>query len=146
GTQASSLIGQSLFLNGGQVTIKGTKAHTRTPQCQRCWKWGHTTSTCCHPAIQCPICSGPHLEANHHLIARCCYGNPKATPPIPPTLADAPCLHVHACINCGNPHAANNWCCPYWCHQFNWTWIKDQSIRDALAHKGVPPPPTTPCG
>ncbi|KAF9440871.1 hypothetical protein P691DRAFT_629270, partial [Macrolepiota fuliginosa MF-IS2] len=31
GACASSLIGQSLFLNGGQVTIKGAKVHTGTP-------------------------------------------------------------------------------------------------------------------
>ncbi|KAF9441500.1 hypothetical protein P691DRAFT_683705, partial [Macrolepiota fuliginosa MF-IS2] len=113
---ASSLIGQSLFLNGGQVIIKGAKAHTGTPQCQWCWKWGHMMGMCCHPAGHCPICSGPHIEANHHSITRCCHSNPKATPPIPPTPADAPCSHIHACINCGNPHAANNWHCPYWHH------------------------------
>ncbi|KAF9440344.1 hypothetical protein P691DRAFT_767888 [Macrolepiota fuliginosa MF-IS2] len=33
GSCASSLIGCSLFLNGGTVIIKGTKAHTETPQC-----------------------------------------------------------------------------------------------------------------
>ncbi|KAF9439852.1 hypothetical protein P691DRAFT_626615, partial [Macrolepiota fuliginosa MF-IS2] len=92
--------------------------------CQWCWKWGHTMGMCCCPAVHCPICSGPHMEANHCLITRCCCRNPKATPPIPPTPTDVPCLHVHACINCGNPHAANNWHCPYWRHQFNWTWIK----------------------
>ncbi|KAF9439977.1 hypothetical protein P691DRAFT_784047 [Macrolepiota fuliginosa MF-IS2] len=92
----------SLLFNRGQVTIKGAKAHTGTPQCQQCWKWGHTT--------------------------------------------DVPCSHVHACINCGNPHAANNQCCPYRHHQFNWTWIKDWSIQDTLACKGIPPPPTTPHG
>ncbi|KAF9440825.1 hypothetical protein P691DRAFT_686323, partial [Macrolepiota fuliginosa MF-IS2] len=86
------------------------------PQCQQCWKWGHMTGTCCHPVICCPICSGPHSETNHHSIAECCRGNPKAMPPIPPTPADAPCSHVCTCINCSNPHAANNQHCPYWCH------------------------------
>ncbi|KAF9442877.1 hypothetical protein P691DRAFT_639524, partial [Macrolepiota fuliginosa MF-IS2] len=123
GSRASTLIGHSLFINGGMVTIKGAKVHTGTPQRQQCWKWGHTMGMCHRPAICCPICSGPHSEANHHSIARCCCGNPKATPPIPPTPADTPCLHVHACINCSNPHAANNQRCPYWCHQFNQTWI-----------------------
>ncbi|KAF9440692.1 hypothetical protein P691DRAFT_625260, partial [Macrolepiota fuliginosa MF-IS2] len=107
-----------------------------------CWKWGHTTSTCHCLAIQCPICSGPHTQANHHSITGCCHSNPKATPPIPPTLADVPCLHVRPCINCGNPHAANDQCCPYWCHRFNWAWIKDWSIWDASVRKGVPPPPS----
>ncbi|KAF9441358.1 hypothetical protein P691DRAFT_684130, partial [Macrolepiota fuliginosa MF-IS2] len=34
GSRASTLIGHTLFLNGGTVTIKGAKAHTGTPQCQ----------------------------------------------------------------------------------------------------------------
>ncbi|KAF9442630.1 hypothetical protein P691DRAFT_627378, partial [Macrolepiota fuliginosa MF-IS2] len=126
GSRASTLIGCTLFLNGGTVTIRGAKAHTGTPQCQRCWKWGHTTGTCRRPAIRCPICSGPHTGANHRSIAGCCRGNPKASPPIPPTPADAPCSHVRPCINCGNPHAANDKRCPYWRHRFNRTWIKDQ--------------------
>ncbi|KAF9442519.1 hypothetical protein P691DRAFT_681348, partial [Macrolepiota fuliginosa MF-IS2] len=65
GSHASTLIGCSLFLNGGMVTIKDAKVCTRTPQCQWRWKWGHTMDTCCHPAICCPICSGPHMGANH---------------------------------------------------------------------------------
>ncbi|KAF9439751.1 hypothetical protein P691DRAFT_768974 [Macrolepiota fuliginosa MF-IS2] len=38
GTQATAVIGQYLFLNGGDCIIKGTKAHTSSPQCQQCWK------------------------------------------------------------------------------------------------------------
>ncbi|KAF9441597.1 hypothetical protein P691DRAFT_766093 [Macrolepiota fuliginosa MF-IS2] len=56
-----------------------------------------------------------------------------------------PCTHVHLCINCGNKHAADDHCCPYWQHRFNRSWIQDRAIRDASAHKGVPPPPSTPC-
>ncbi|KAF9439837.1 hypothetical protein P691DRAFT_627336, partial [Macrolepiota fuliginosa MF-IS2] len=126
GSRASALIGRTLFLNGGTVTIRGAKAHTGTPQCQRCWKWGHTTGTCRHPAIRCPTCSGLHTQANHRSIAGCCRGNPKASPPIPPTPADAPCSHVRPCINCSNPHAANDRRCPYWRHHFNRAWIKDR--------------------
>ncbi|KAF9439734.1 hypothetical protein P691DRAFT_649116, partial [Macrolepiota fuliginosa MF-IS2] len=82
---ASTLIGRTLFLNRGMVTIKGAKVHTRTPQCQQCWKWGHTMGMCHCPAIWCPICSGPHMGANHCSITGCCCSNPKASPPIPPT-------------------------------------------------------------
>ncbi|KAF9439965.1 hypothetical protein P691DRAFT_627272, partial [Macrolepiota fuliginosa MF-IS2] len=122
--------------------IKGVKAHTGTPQCQQCWHWGHNTEVCCHPAIHCPICTSPHSKASHHQLTGCCQGNPKVTPPIPPTLVDVPCMHVRSCINCGNKHTADDHCCPYWQHHFNRSWIKDWAIRDASARKGVPPPPS----
>ncbi|KAF9440237.1 hypothetical protein P691DRAFT_782912 [Macrolepiota fuliginosa MF-IS2] len=38
GTLASSLIRQQCFLNGVNCLIKGTKAHTGSPQCQQYWK------------------------------------------------------------------------------------------------------------
>ncbi|KAF9440408.1 hypothetical protein P691DRAFT_687774 [Macrolepiota fuliginosa MF-IS2] len=72
GTRASQLISHCLFLNNVEVLIKGAKAHTGMPQCQCCWKWGHTTDACCCPAIHCPICSGPHSRASHCSLARCC--------------------------------------------------------------------------
>ncbi|KAF9439884.1 hypothetical protein P691DRAFT_634185, partial [Macrolepiota fuliginosa MF-IS2] len=69
GTQASQLISCCLFINGAEALIKGAKAHTGTPQCHRCWKWGHTTDTCRCPVTCCPICAGPHVEANHQSLA-----------------------------------------------------------------------------
>ncbi|KAF9441710.1 hypothetical protein P691DRAFT_644938, partial [Macrolepiota fuliginosa MF-IS2] len=98
------------------------KAHTRTPQCQCCWHWGHTTEVCCCPVICYPICAGPHSKASHCQLTGCCCSNPKAKPPIPPTPADVSCPHVCACLNCSAKHAANDHCCPYWWHHFNWSW------------------------
>ncbi|KAF9439867.1 hypothetical protein P691DRAFT_689429, partial [Macrolepiota fuliginosa MF-IS2] len=116
GTRASQLISCRFFLNEAEVLIKGAKAHTSMPQCQQHWHWGHSTEVCCHLAICCPICTGPHSKASHRQLMGCCRGNPKATPPIPPTPVDTPCPHIHSCINCGNKHAADNHCCPYWQH------------------------------
>ncbi|KAF9449464.1 hypothetical protein P691DRAFT_759062 [Macrolepiota fuliginosa MF-IS2] len=76
----------------------------------------------------------------------CCYSNPKASPPIPPTAADMPCMHVCACLNCSAKHAADDHHCPYWWHHFNRSWIWDWAIQDTSACKGVPPPPSTPHG
>ncbi|KAF9440732.1 hypothetical protein P691DRAFT_686664, partial [Macrolepiota fuliginosa MF-IS2] len=113
GTCTSTLIGHHLFLNEVEVLIKGAKAHTRTPQCQHCWHWGHTTDMCCCPAVCCPTCAGPHLKAGHCLLMGCCCGKPKANPPVPPTPANMSCPHVHACLNCSAKHAADNHRCPY---------------------------------
>ncbi|KAF9439717.1 hypothetical protein P691DRAFT_631762, partial [Macrolepiota fuliginosa MF-IS2] len=104
--------------------IKGAKVHTSSPQCQQCWKWGHPSDSCRCPAIHCPICAGPHHRDSHRSMSSCCKGNPKASPPIPPTLADMACPHVHSCINCSAQHAVDNRCCPYWRHCFNHNWIK----------------------
>ncbi|KAF9439944.1 hypothetical protein P691DRAFT_784181 [Macrolepiota fuliginosa MF-IS2] len=95
--------------------------------------------------LQCSIIPANFI-ANHQLITGCCHSNPKASPPIPPTPADKPCPHVHTCINCGIPHAAMDWHCPYWHHHFNQAWIKDWAIWDTSTRKGVPIPPPTPCG
>ncbi|KAF9440648.1 hypothetical protein P691DRAFT_651795, partial [Macrolepiota fuliginosa MF-IS2] len=113
GTRASLLIGRRLIVNGAEVLIKGAKAHTGTPQCCRCWKWGHTTDMCRRPAVCCPICIGPHTEANHRSIAGAHSMRP-------------PCPHSRACINCGAQHAANSRRCPYWHHRFNRTWLKER--------------------
>ncbi|KAF9441117.1 hypothetical protein P691DRAFT_617809, partial [Macrolepiota fuliginosa MF-IS2] len=126
GTRASQLISCRLFLNEAEVLIKGAKAHTGTPQCQRCWHWGHNTEVCHCPAICCPICTGPHSKASHCQLVGCCRGNPKVSPPIPPTPADMPCTHICSCINCGNKHAADDHHCPYWWHHFNRSWIRDR--------------------
>ncbi|KAF9441639.1 hypothetical protein P691DRAFT_683293, partial [Macrolepiota fuliginosa MF-IS2] len=119
GTLASSLIGRQYFLNSIDCLIKGAKAHTGSPQCQWCWKWGHPSNACRHPAICCPICVGPHHRDLHCSMSSCCKGNPKASPPIPPTLPDMACPHVHSCINCGTQHAVDDRHCPYWHHCFN---------------------------
>ncbi|KAF9441255.1 hypothetical protein P691DRAFT_684569, partial [Macrolepiota fuliginosa MF-IS2] len=90
-----------------------------------CWHWGHTTDTCCHPVICCPICASPHSKASHRQLTGCWQhcSNPKANPPIPPTPADVSCPHTHICLNCGTKHTADNHCCPYWRHHFNWSWM-----------------------
>ncbi|KAF9440660.1 hypothetical protein P691DRAFT_781684 [Macrolepiota fuliginosa MF-IS2] len=73
GTCTSQLISHCLFINRVEVLIKGAKAHT---------------------TIHCPICMGPHLEANHCSIVGCCCSNPKASPPIPPTPTGKPLLNM----------------------------------------------------
>ncbi|KAF9440939.1 hypothetical protein P691DRAFT_621622, partial [Macrolepiota fuliginosa MF-IS2] len=105
-------------------------------------KWGHPSDACRCPAVQCPICMGPHHRDSHCSMSSCCKGNPKASPPIPPTPTDMACLHVCSHINCGTQYTADNRCCPYWCHCFNCDWIKSWSTQDATARKAPSSVPT----
>ncbi|KAF9439500.1 Gag-like protein [Macrolepiota fuliginosa MF-IS2] len=127
GTLASSLISRQCFLNSIDCLIKGAKVHTGSPQCQQCWKWGHPSDACRCPAVRCPICVGPHHRDSHRSMS--------GLPSILPTPVDMACPHVCSCINCGAQHAADNRCCPYWCHHFNYNWIKLRSTQDATARK-----------
>ncbi|KAF9440407.1 hypothetical protein P691DRAFT_687776, partial [Macrolepiota fuliginosa MF-IS2] len=84
GIWAASVIRQHLFLNGGDCIIKGTKVHTSSPQCQQCWKWGHPTDACWHPALRCLICAGPHSRDLHHSMAAVkATSSPPPHPPYP---------------------------------------------------------------
>ncbi|KAF9441042.1 hypothetical protein P691DRAFT_766842 [Macrolepiota fuliginosa MF-IS2] len=67
----------TIWINLAEALIKGAKAHT--------------------VATRCPICAGPHVEANHQSLAGCCCSNPKASPPTLPTPAGKPaCTPAHA--------------------------------------------------
>src|SRR6185369_8169281 len=38
-----TLVSQKFIWSGATVEISEAKAHSRVPQCPRCWRWGHTT-------------------------------------------------------------------------------------------------------
>ncbi|CAA7263235.1 unnamed protein product [Cyclocybe aegerita] len=58
--------------------------------------------------------------------ARCCKGNAKAKPPVPPTPHDQPCPHNGRCVNCHKDHAANSASCKYWAHRYDREWIMNK--------------------
>ncbi|KXN92924.1 hypothetical protein AN958_08277, partial [Leucoagaricus sp. SymC.cos] len=123
GANVKKLNGQFVTIGSNRCVIWPAKARPGIPLCQRCWRWGHSTNTCKSEAIRCPRCSGPHSERHHWEYASCCKGNPKANPPIPPTIADVDCPHVPICSNCHGKHAANDRKCKYWRHRFDANWF-----------------------
>ncbi|KAF9441343.1 hypothetical protein P691DRAFT_766406 [Macrolepiota fuliginosa MF-IS2] len=132
--------------NGINCLIKGTKVHTSTPQCQQCWKWGHPSDYAgaqppTAPSAQVPIIGTCIIP--WQVVAK---ATPRHPPPIPPTPANVACPHVGSCVNCSAKHTADVRCCPYWCHHFNWDWIKSCATQDALAKKKASQPVPTPSG
>jgi hypothetical protein len=103
--------------------MRGTCANPGVPQCQRCWRWGHSTRTCHTKMPRCPCCSGSHSEDNHCALVGCCKDNPKVDPPVKPMAAGDFCSHSPWYVNCNGTHTANDWKCRYWCHYFDCGWI-----------------------
>ncbi|KAF9537270.1 Gag-like protein [Agrocybe pediades] len=124
GSRAKKLINQSVMICGLCCFIREASAHVGTPVCQRCWKWGHSEAGCRQRAAICPHCMGPHRLEEHRIIAKCCKGNAKEDPPIPPTPADQDCPHKAHCVNCGGDHAASDRKCKFWINRYDRTWIK----------------------
>ncbi|KAJ3567968.1 hypothetical protein NP233_g6019 [Leucocoprinus birnbaumii] len=124
GANVKALVGKSLQIGVIACPIRAARANPGTPQCQRCWRWGHTTNTWWFFAPRCPICSGPHCGENHRDHAACCKAKPKAKPPVAVTPPGEPCPHGAHCINCGKTHPSNDHQCPFWCHRFDRPWIE----------------------
>ncbi|KXN85624.1 hypothetical protein AN958_11077 [Leucoagaricus sp. SymC.cos] len=123
GASAKRLINTSFQFGLASCPVQAAQSHASVPVCQHCWYWGHFTRSCQLQAPQCPQCSGPHSEANHCLLAGCCWGNLLANPPMLATMEGAPCPHTTHCVNCGRYHSTSDQKCPYWWHYFNWDWL-----------------------
>jgi hypothetical protein len=102
GARAPCLIGKTVQFGQYASYFRAARANPGSPLCSRCWRWGHPLSACCAPQLRCPICLGPHRKDHHRVLAGCCKGNPKATPPVPPTPEGTPCPHVSRCPIAGN--------------------------------------------
>jgi hypothetical protein len=65
GSFARGLIGQYILITSMNCRIASAKPYTGLLQCTWCLKWGHHYSQCRTLAVWCPLCTGPHTEANH---------------------------------------------------------------------------------
>ena len=90
------------------------------PQCKNCWKWEHSTLSCCSHISRCAKCYGAHITKHHREKAWCCMENKKAN--CLATKKGELCLHVFKCINCKGNHQADSYSCPYWRNCFNHEW------------------------
>jgi hypothetical protein len=109
GSTAASLIGKHIRIGKVNCRIAGAKPHPGSIVCTRCTRWGHHYSQCRSQSVRCPLCGGPHSEANHTAMVKVDRVD-----------------HRH-CINCNSAnrfrpsdkqrktsHASSDHKCPFW--------------------------------
>ena len=116
-SSAKNIINHHFNIGRFIATIKGTNMNPGVPQCKNCWKWEHSTLSCCSHISRCAKCYGAHITKYHREKAWCCMENKKAN--CLATKEGEPCPHVFKCINCKGNHQADSYSCPYWHNCFN---------------------------
>ena len=89
-------------------------------QCKNCWKWGHSTLSCCSHISKCTKCYEAHDTKHHREKVWCCMENKKAN--CAATNIGEPCPHVFKCVNCKRDYQADSYSCSYWRNRFNKDW------------------------
>ncbi|KAF5377289.1 hypothetical protein D9615_006460 [Tricholomella constricta] len=135
GANLKQLVNKRLSFGGQICMIRPAEKRPGTPQCQRCWKWGHIDTRCSLNRNICAHCGGPHGLQYHRVLGSCCKAKPKANPPVEATHPDEDCPHPPKCVNCGGEHLANAKTCPYFRHRFEPEWIKGRYERDANVNR-----------
>ena len=120
GSSAKNIINRHFNIGRFIATIKGTNMNPGVPQCKNCWKWGHSTLSCCSHISRCAKCYGAHITEHHREKAGCCMENKKLNRSA--TKEGKPCPHIFKCMNCKGDHQANSYSCPYWRNRFNREW------------------------
>ncbi|KAF5376109.1 hypothetical protein D9615_007779 [Tricholomella constricta] len=135
GANLKQLVNKRLSFGGQICMIRPAEKRPGTPQCQRCWKWGHIDTRCSLNRNICAHCGGPHGLQYHRVLGSCCKAKPKENPPVEATHPDEDCPHPPKCVNCGGEHLANAKTCPYFRHRFEPEWIKGRYERDANVNR-----------
>jgi len=102
-----SRFGESIWLFSRSRTVAPAYSASKSTQCRKCWRFGHSAPLCKEAAQACPICTLLHHRSAHRCanqscpkggfeksVVACC----NASPPL--------------CINCGGQHASFNGTCP----------------------------------
>ena len=120
GSSAKNIINRHFNIGRFIATIKGTNMNPGVPQCKNCWKWGHSTLSCCSHISRCAKCYGAHITEHHREKVGCCMENKKLNRSA--TKEGKPCPHIFKCMNCKGDHQADSYSCPYWRNCFNQEW------------------------
>ena len=122
GKNAKLLINRCFNVGNYIATIQGANMNPGVPQCKNCWKWGHSTFSCCIQGAKCVKCNGPHKSEYHREFGWCCKANNKTNPPRLETKKGEPCPHSFKCSNCKGDHQANSNTYLFWRHRFHREW------------------------
>ncbi|KAF7773638.1 hypothetical protein Agabi119p4_5805 [Agaricus bisporus var. burnettii] len=117
GSNARTYISKFVSIGGTNCQIKGARPHSGSVHCARCQRWGHHSDQCRAKCARCPLCSGPHTEANH---LKC---------------VDAKRVDLRQCANCTaakrpadkrSHSSTDSKVCPFWKNRFDRAWLKRQ--------------------
>ncbi|XP_006455724.1 hypothetical protein AGABI2DRAFT_43500, partial [Agaricus bisporus var. bisporus H97] len=117
GSNARLYISKFVSIGSTNCQIKGARPHSDSVHCARCQRWGHHSDQCHAKCARCPLCSGPHSEANHF---KC---------------VDVFSVDVRQCANCTaakrpadkRSHSSTDAkVCPFWKNRFDRAWLKCQ--------------------
>ncbi|KAF7771007.1 hypothetical protein Agabi119p4_6981 [Agaricus bisporus var. burnettii] len=117
GSNARLYISKFVSIGGTNCQIKGARPHSGSVHCACCQRWGHHSDQCRAKCARCPLCSGPHTEANH---IKC---------------VDAKCVDMRQCANCTaakrpadkrSHSSTDSKVCPFWKNRFDRAWLKRQ--------------------
>ena len=129
GVNAKMLINRCFNIGNYIATIQGANMNPSIPQCNNCWKWGHTTFSCRIQGTKCVKCNGPHKSKHHRKFGWCCKANAKMNPPRLETKKGEPCSCSFKCSNCRSDHQADSNQCPFWRHRFNREWYQRKYVE-----------------
>ena len=124
-SSAKNIINRCFNIGQYIATIQGTNTNLGVPQCKNCWKWGHSTLSCCSHVSRCTKCYGAHSTKHHREKVWCCTENKKLN--CAATKVGEPCPHIFKCMNCKGDHQADSYSCPYWHNCFNRSWHNRKS-------------------
>jgi len=102
-----SRFGESIRLFSPARTVAPAYSASKSTQCRKCWRFGHSAPLCKEEAQGCPICTLLHHRSAHRCANKSCLkggfeksvvGCCNASPPL--------------CINCGAQHASCDGTCP----------------------------------
>ena len=75
---AKNIINRRFNIGHHIATVRGTNTNPGIPQCKNCWKWGHSTLSCCSHVSRCAKCYGAHSTEHYREKVWCCMDNKKA--------------------------------------------------------------------
>ena len=111
GSTAKNIINCCFNIGSYIAIIQDTNTNLGIPHCKNCWKWGHSTLSCCSHISRCTKCYRAHTTEHHREKAWCCMENKKADRAA--TKEGELCSHVFKCINCKGDHQVDSYSCPY---------------------------------
>ena len=120
GSLVKNIINRRFNIGRFIATVKGTNINPGVPQCKNCWKWGHSTLSCCSHISRCAKCYGAHITEHYREKAWCCMENKKLN--CLATKEGKLCPHAFKCMNCKEDHQADSYSCLYWRNCFNREW------------------------